>query len=351
MGSNRDGGGPPSFDVAVSSADKHGCQTYPLRARASAGRCPRPGFALTIVLGLSSVGTFVRGSSKLLPPQHFRRLVAMYIDDLIAKHYTHGSLAESISSALREGASDPDTLTSADLAPVDEFHIGGRVATAHFVDQLGLRADSRVLDIGSGIGGASRLVAERFGCQVMGIELTPEYCEVAITLAKSVGLSDRVAYRQGSALEMPFKDGEFSVAYMLHVGMNISDKATLFREVHRVLEPGGTFGVYDILRGAEDAELDFPVPWSTTPDTSFLASIEEMREGLESVGFTIERERHRTAFAREFFQKLRNEATGGPPPLGLHILMGNDFAEKVSNMARNVESGRCTPWELVCRRH
>ena len=274
----------------------------------------------------------------------------MSIDDVIAKHYTHGALAGSISSALREGAPDPDALTSADLAPVDEFHIGGRVATAHFVDQLGLRADSRVLDIGSGIGGASRFVAERYGCQVMGIDLTPEYGEVATMLAESVGLSDRVTYRQGSALALPFEDGEFRVAYMLHVGMNISDKATLFREVQRVLESGGTFGIYDILRGAEDAELHFPVPWAAAPDTSFLASIEEMRAGLESAGFTIERETPRAAFAREFFQKLREEATGGPPPLGLHILMGDDFAQKVSNMVRNVESGRCSPWELICHR-
>ena len=275
---------------------------------------------------------------------------AMSIDEHIAKHYTHGSLKQSISSALGEGAFSPDALTSADLAPVDEFHIGGRAATAHFVEQFGLTADSRVLDIGSGIGGASRYVAERYGCRVVGVDLTPEYCEVATALAESVGLSGRVDYRQGSALEMPFEDGGFDVAYMLHVSMNIPDKAGLFREVHRVLEPGGVLGVYDILRGAGGAELDFPVPWATTPDTSFLASIEEMREALVSAGFTIERESERAAFAREFFQTLRTRSTGAPSPLGLHIIMGDDFAAKVSNMARNVESGRCAPWELVCRK-
>ena len=74
-----------------------------------------------------------------------------------------------------------------------------------------------------------------------------------------------------------------------------------------------------------------------------------MRAGLESAGFTREHESDRATFAREFFHELRSQ-TSGPPPLGLHILMGDDFAVKVSNMLRNVESGRCTPWELVYRR-
>jgi len=232
---------------------------------------------------------------------------------------------------------------------VDEFHIGGRAATAHFIEHLGLTGNTLVLDVGSGIGGASRFVAEQYGCKVIGIDLTPEYCEVATALAELVGLSESVEYRQGSALELPFEDGEFGVVYMLHVGMNISDKVALFREVNRVLRAGGTFGVYDILRGAEGADLDFPVPWSSTPDTSFLASIEEMRAGLGSAGFTREHESDRTTFALEFFRGLRSQPAG-PPPLGLHILMGDDFTVKVSNMLRNVESGRCSPWELIYRR-
>ena len=272
----------------------------------------------------------------------------MSLDDRIAGHYANGTLARTLSAALREAAPDRP-LTAEDLAPVDEFHIGGRTATAHFVEQLGIAVDSRVLDVGSGIGGTSRYVATRYGASVTGVDLTPEYCEVASMLSELVGLSDRVRYRQGSALGLPFDDGEFSLATMLHVGMNVPDKPGLFREVQRVLEPGGVFGIYDILGVGAD-ELDFPVPWAATPETSFLATVEEMRSALDAAGFTIEVESDRSAVAREFFQRLGGQASQGPPPLGLHLLMGDDFATKVANMARNVETGRCAPWELICRK-
>ena len=88
---------------------------------------------------------------------------------------------------------------------------------------MNLTASDQVLDIGAGIGGTARFVAQNYGIAVEGIDLTPEFCEVAKTLTKLVGLTDQVTIRQGSALEMPFEDNSFSVAYMMHVGMNIDD--------------------------------------------------------------------------------------------------------------------------------
>ena len=132
--------------------------------------------------------------------------------------------------------------------------------------------------------------------------------------------------------------------------MNIADKATLFREVRRVLKPCAVFGVYDILEGPARGDLVYPVPWSTIPETSFLASVDELRGMLDEAHFDIERETDRTEFALEFFHRLRQQGGEGPPPLGLHILMGEDFSTKISNMVCNVEEGRCAPWEIICRR-
>ena len=273
----------------------------------------------------------------------------MSIEESVSAHYTHGRLAEAILDALRNVVADPEHITPDDLAPVDEFHIGGREATARFIGQLGFGEGMRILDIGSGIGGTARYVAANHGCYVTGIDLTPEYCEVATLLAQKVGLAHQVTFQQGSALAIAADDHTFDGVYMVHVGMNIADKATLFREVCRVLKPSGVFGVYDILKGSAGGDLIFPVPWSAIPENSYLLPIDEFSGLLGEAGFEIERETDRTEFALEFFHRLRQQAGEAPPSLGLHILMGEDFPTKVANMVLNVEEGRCAPWEIICR--
>ena len=85
---------------------------------------------------------------------------------------------------------------------------------------------------------------------------------------------------------MPFADRSFDGAYMMHVGMNIEDKAALCAEVSRVLRPGARFGIYDVMRTG-DGEIAYPVPWATTAATSFLAQPAQYRQALEAAGFSV----------------------------------------------------------------
>ena len=273
----------------------------------------------------------------------------MSIERSVAQHYTHGSLERAILDALTASGKDLDDLSSADLAPVDEFHIGGRRATADLAEQLGLRRGMHLLDIGCGLGGASRYFAHDHGCRVTGIDVTAEYVLVAAALARRVGLGGLVSYENGSALSLPFAPGAFDGAYMLHVGMNIVDKPALFAEVRRVLKPKGVFGIYDVMRES-DGELSYPVPWASSAETSFVATAAAYRRLIVTAGFEVVRERSRREFAIEFFRQMRAQATqGGPPPLGLHILMGASAPEKVANMIGNLERGLIAPTEIVCR--
>jgi len=269
----------------------------------------------------------------------------------VSKHYTHGNLTEAIRSGLTAQRKSIDSLTIDDLAPVDEFHIGGRKASEDFLDQLAFSPQTKVLDVGSGLGGAARFVASRYGSQVTGIDLTPEYVETGSTLCKWVGLEKHISLHQGSALAMPFADKSFDGAYMLHVGMNIEDKEKLAREVARVLRPGAVFGVYDVMRTAP-GDLDFPVPWAQTADLSAVADIERYKRALQKSGFNVLAERNRRDFALSFFSDLRAKtaAAGGPPPLGLHVLMGRTTPEKVQNMIDNIAKGRIAPVELIAHK-
>ena len=149
----------------------------------------------------------------------------------VSKHYSHGGLIEAIRAGLASLGKTPETVTVDDLAPVDEFHIGGRRASEDFLDQLGFSAQTHVLDVGCGLGGPARFVASRYGSRVTGIDLTPEYVETGNALCKWVGLDQRISLHHGSALAMPFADSSFDGAYMLHVGMNIEDKEKLAVEV------------------------------------------------------------------------------------------------------------------------
>jgi ubiquinone/menaquinone biosynthesis C-methylase UbiE len=271
--------------------------------------------------------------------------------DAVADHYTHGRLLDAILAGVTALGKTPQTLDIGDLAPVDEFHIGGRQATEDFVAQMGLSPEDHVLDVGCGIGGTARYLASTCGCRVTGLDLTPEFVEAGRVLCAWVGLGERVDLTQGSALAMPFEPARFDAVVMLHVGMNIADKAGLFAEVGRVLRPGATFGLYDIMR-RNDEPLVYPVPWAAVPDTSALATPEDYRAVLAEAGFEVTKERDRREFAAEFFAALRErtEAAGGPPPLGLHILLGETAALKVRNMVDNVAAGRVSPVEMIARK-
>ena len=265
----------------------------------------------------------------------------------VKQHYTRPDLGTLILSALADAGKDINNLKPEDLAPVDEFHIRGREATLELAGASGLDAKKHVLDVGIGVGGASRCIAREFGCRVTGVDLTDEYCRVATMLAERIGLSDLVSYRQGDALNLAFPDDTFDVVWTQHVAMNISDKAALYREMYRVLKPGGSVAIYDILSGPTTPVL-FPVPWARVPETSFLVSPEDLRRLLEASGFTIANWEDTTDTARTWFTNVAKKIQDtGLPPLGFHVLMGQDFRTMAQNQKRNLEENRIALAQIV----
>ncbi|TQV71294.1 class I SAM-dependent methyltransferase [Denitrobaculum tricleocarpae] len=271
--------------------------------------------------------------------------------DALTRHYDHGDLLGSIERGIEILGKTPESVTLDDLAAVDEFHIGGRQASIAFLDQMGLAAGQRLLDIGCGLGGPARFVADHYDCLVTGIDLTAEYIEAGRVLCDWTGLADKVSLRQCSALDMPLADASFDHAYMMHVGMNIEDKAGLCSEIHRLLRPGGCFGIFDVMR-IGPGDLIFPVPWSSLAETSFVRSAEAYKTALQAAGFTVTTERNRRDFALSFFerQKAKAAAAGGPPPLSLHLVMGERTSEKLGNLVANIIANRVAPIEIIARK-
>ena len=273
----------------------------------------------------------------------------MNVEQQVASYYTREKLDDQILGLLSSAGKNVEQLRADDLAAIDEFHLGGREATQALAEFMHLRPGMHLLDVGCGIGGPARYFAQR-GCQVTGIDLTEEFIRVAESLTRLVKLDQNATFRQASALALPFDSNTFDGAYTIHVCMNIADKAGVFREVARVLRPGGRFSLYDLMRGNKsDAPLAFPVPWAKTPETSFVASLDEYRRALESAGFRIDHQRDRRQFAIEFFQRMMTQAqsASGPPPLGVHVLMGEQAPVMLKHVNLAIASGALTPMELV----
>ena len=270
----------------------------------------------------------------------------------VATHYVGDGLTQRLIEALDAAGFSEGTVSVQDLAPLDQFHTRGLAATVDLARAADIAAGNVVLDVGSGLGGPSRYLAATYGCSVQGIDLSPAFVEAADYLAGRAGLADKVFYRAGDALALPFADESFDVTWTQHVAMNIADRDRLYAEIRRVLRPGGKLAAYDIVAGSGEA-LHFPVPWSRVPETSFVMPPDAMRSTLERHGFAVQSWTDRTAEGVAWFEQqraARAQAIAQPQRLGLHLAMGPDFAGMTVNLARNLAEGRARVIEAVLLR-
>lgn len=268
----------------------------------------------------------------------------------VSTHYTHGNLLEAVQAGLKAlKAGTPAEIIEV-LAAIDEFHMGGRVATTALVEAMDLNSESHVLDIGCGLGGTARYITSAHGAQVTGVDLTEEYIKTGSALNEALGLAGQITLQTASATDMPFPPESFTHAAMLHVGMNIEDKPAVFHHAYRALRPGGCFAIYDVMQ-LNSGSVQYPVAWAENEDTSFLATPEKYTDLLQAAGFGVDPPVSKADLALTFFERIKTRIqTEGPPPLGLHILMGTNAKDKLGNMHANVQSGAIAPVQIIARK-
>lgn len=267
----------------------------------------------------------------------------------VNQHYGGTDLAARILAMLRAAGKNPDTITRDDLASFDEFHTGGRASTRELARLAGLGAGMQVLDVGCGVGGPARTLAAEFGCFVIGVDLTAEFCRAAAMLTSLVRLSEHVVFQQADALKLPFRDGQLDAVWSQNTIMNIEDKARLFDEIHRVLRPRGVFALETVLSGAV-AGIHYPTFWASSPDLNFLIAPAHARELLAAAGFHEEVWEDITAQVLEQARRRTAHSSASAPTLGRGVIVADDVARKAENSVRNHEEDHIVTVRALLRR-
>jgi SAM-dependent methyltransferase len=255
----------------------------------------------------------------------------------LERHYSDGGLMHRVRRALEAEGKGLDALSINDLSSVDEFHTRGRHATRELAELAALETGRRVLDVGSGLGGPARFVASRFECDVTGVDRVAEFCEVAEELTRLTGLGDRVRFRCADALALPFDDASFEVVWTMQAQMNVADKRGFYREIARVLEPGGRFVFQDICAGNGEP-LELPVPWASHASQSHLIRADALHALLSDLGF--EERAWRDVSETIIAWRAAHPLPADPRPLDTHLIMGERAAEKQRNSGANLRAGR-----------
>lgn len=265
----------------------------------------------------------------------------------VIQHYHRQDLYQKILHSLQQLGIEPENVTTSDLQAVDQFHVGGGESTLNLLQKFPLSPENLVLDVGCGIGGPCRMIANEFRCPVQGIDLTPGFVDAAIKLSQLVGLDHLTNFMVADALQLPFDDHQFDVVWTQHTQMNIADKQSFYGEINRVLKPGGKFIFHDLFQGTL-GEMRYPVPWSEDGSHSFLISFDELDTMFTGWGFNRVYHSRKNEFALEFFRKSINLLEqSGKPPLGAQLVMGDSAPQKLKNMLYNFSNGYLELHEAV----
>ena len=262
----------------------------------------------------------------------------------VTSHYGSSDLGRELLAALDRAFGD--SLDAAALRAVDQFHLGGYLATAALLDGLDLHAGAEVLDVGCGIGGVAREIVTRFSCSVTAIDLTPSFVDAARLLSDRVGVGSEITFEVGDALEMPYEDRRFDAVVVVHVGMNIRDKASLVAELGRVVKPGATIVIYDIVR-LTPAPLSYPLPWATSESMDFVEGLDAYTEAVSGSGLALAGSIDRTELVFDAIERT----AANPTPVNLANLMGSAWPTMFGNLVSALRDGTLAPVELTCAQH
>ncbi|WP_372645937.1 methyltransferase domain-containing protein [Ancylomarina sp.] len=230
-------------------------------------------------------------------------------------------------------------ITRKHTSAYDEFHVRGRAVSEELFSQIDLDSNSQVLDLGCGLGGTCRMLAEKFSCQVNGIDYSEQHIATAKSISKLTGFEDKTVFIQADATQLPYPSDHFDLIITQHVQMCVADKKKLYSEVKRVLKKGGQFIYYDVLSN-NTSPLTYPLPWVDNKINNHLISSKQLKSLLHSLGFLKISIEDQSLKGLDFLTSFLAKAEENPAILtGQKILMGDDALNKITNLHQAIKKG------------
>lgn len=261
----------------------------------------------------------------------------------VSQHYsqeasfqTAHKLLDSLIARLKRGQLAPFKLE--DLAALDQFHVGGLKANARLAEQIADRLGSTntILDAGCGLGGPARYLAARAGAKVTGVDLTDEFCQLAVKLNELSGIDVHIIC--ADVLATGLASQSFDVVWTQHVAMNIANRAGLYGEFHRLLKDGGVLAIHDVVKTSD--AIEYPLPWSADGDHSHVLTKDEMFTVLEASGFKLLHSDDVTAESLALLDRaIEQPSAGGKALPSLGDLLGPSFQAARINLRQHLATG------------
>ncbi|MEP7137942.1 MAG: methyltransferase domain-containing protein [Chloroflexota bacterium] len=261
----------------------------------------------------------------------------------IKDHWEREDLSEAIRSALIESGKNLDALTLDDLAPLDQFHGGGKGFTQRLAKLSNLQPAMHILDVGGGLGGPARTLALEFGCRVTVVDLTKSYIHAGRMLTALMKLENHVTFQVGDALELSFDDNSFDAVWTQNSGMNIADKERLYAGFQRLIRPNGLLVIQEPVSGPNQPAI-FPTMWSRDGSNHFVRKPEQLQATIEAAGFQL--------IQWDNVTHVKDESNAVRPTYSIQkLVMGTELLAEITRASkRNADEERMGMVQAVFKR-
>jgi len=249
----------------------------------------------------------------------------------------------------------PGSLRPRDCASVDQLHVGQLESTIAFADWVSVRKGSRVLDLGAGLGGPARYLAEEHAAEVVAVEVVEELHEAAIALTARLGLEDRVRH-ECAAISSSLARGPFDLVWLEHVDMHIPDKRSLYARARTLLGAEGRIVWHDWLAGP-GGEPIWPLFWSADGAISFLSTEASFRADLAAEGLDLCRFEPIAEATRGWLDKshralslsLSKAESASSPQKAVKLERLRRLISETENALRSIDEARLVPFFAEAR--
>ncbi|MDD5116534.1 MAG: methyltransferase domain-containing protein [Candidatus Omnitrophica bacterium] len=183
------------------------------------------------------------------------------------------------------GHEEDALLKEKDIRSFDQYHYLGTDAVDDAIDCLKIGPQDRLVEIGSGLGGPARYLAEKTGCHVTAVEIQPDLNQIASSLTKRCGLSGLVEHSCGDILEFPEDSGNFDGAVSWLAILHIPNRSILFKKCRNILKPAGKIFIEDYYKLGEFSPREVEILCEDV-QCPYLPTAQEYRRQLMENGFT-----------------------------------------------------------------